>query len=187
MTNQDFSENSSRYTYEKRLGNRNVDKVPVSRGPAMGTITEWFTMTVNGVSKIACIPDQWYEEHSKIFPNMERLPDDIPDDAIGYLPNSEIFTGQYRKIPSVVNAIRVKDLLESEGRGDLPAWVVELIEYAGVPVLTWSAPEGEVFVRTIQGQEVYAHEGEWVLQSLDDPKDIWPIAGSVFEKSYEAI
>lgn len=62
------------YTYEKRLGVRNVE-----RRPARGTdvIYDWWTSSHgNQVGMVACFPDSWGKD--KLAPQqMERIPDEI--------------------------------------------------------------------------------------------------------------
>lgn len=96
-----------------------------------------------------------------------------------------IETTRYKKIPATVNAISVNEILQSTCRDDLPEWLVDLMELVGAPIITWNTEQ--VYLKTIQGQGVYANRGEWILQASDNQLDIWPIAGEVFEKSYELI
>lgn len=90
---------------------------------------------------------------------------------------------RFRKKPLEVNAVPVEDLLIARGPEDLPEWVEQVNDQGAGVILTWHG--GQVSLRTIQGQLVYPKTGEWILQAIGNPRDIWPIAGDVFEGTYE--
>jgi hypothetical protein len=66
------------YTYEKRLGQLNFQKVKACKGPFKGIVTKY--LTKNGLPIIW--PDQWME-YSDATEGVVRIPDDVTAYKLG--------------------------------------------------------------------------------------------------------